>query len=249
MSDSSEGGDREASPFDAFASAMEQSWAAPFRMWSAFANTWQSALQNRGVPVMQAAMKQMMGAGGWNSGLAPLAEEMLDIFALPKLADIPTLEQGALPSLVPAAELMMVTQEYMISALTVGMRACQRFQAEIAERRQSGRDVVDSAGEAMDLWNNVLDQTLMEFNRSEKFAAAQQRFLRAAMRQRQEVRKLTESVAKAIDLPTRGEINDVYARLHDLLREVHGLRHELRALKRGTKEQKASTPVQEGRKK
>ena len=83
----------------------------------------------------------------------------------------------------------------------------------------------------MDLWNNVLDRTLMEFNRSADFAKVQQRFLHAAMRQRRAVRTTFERAAKAVDLPTRTEMTDVYQRLHDLTREVHGLRREVRALR------------------
>jgi hypothetical protein len=233
------------SPFEALASAFEQSWSAPLRMWSAFANTWQSALQNCGIPTLQAAMKQMTGTGGWTGGLNPFMHEMLEIFDLPKLADIPAFEPGMLPSLAPAAELGMVAQQYMIAAFTVAMRACQRFQEEIAEREKKDGPV-ESAGEAMDLWNNVLDQTLMEFNRSQEFATLQQRFLRAAMQQRQEMRKVADSVAKTMDLPTRDEVNDIYRRLHDLLREVHGLRRQIRALKHS--KEPAPSPLWKGSK-
>lgn len=232
-------------PLEAMTSTFEQSWKAPLQMWSAFANTWQSALQNRGIPAVQATLKQMTGGAGWASGLNPFMDEMLEIFDLPKLADIPAFEPGVLPSLAPAAELALVTQQYMLAAFGVGMRACQRFQTEVMERRNHSNPV-ESAGEAMDLWNNVLDQTLMEFNRSEEFAKVQQRFLRAAMQQRQQVRKLTDGVAKTIDLPTREEVNDIYHRLHDLLREVHGLRREIRALKQG--KETAPSPVRKGSK-
>lgn len=230
-------------PLDALTSTIEQSWSAPLRMWSAFANTWQSALQNRGIPAFQATLKQMTGSAGWTAGLNPFLDEMLEIFDLPRLADFPAFEPGALPSLAPVAELALVTQQYMLAAFSVGMQACQRFQAEVTERRKN-QAPIESAGEAMDLWNNILDQTLMEFNRSEEFATVQQRFLRAAMQQRQEIRKLTDGVAKTIDLPTREEVNDIYHRLHDLLREVHGLRREVRALKQN----KATAPVRKGSK-
>jgi Poly(R)-hydroxyalkanoic acid synthase subunit (PHA_synth_III_E) len=214
-------------------------------MWSAFANAWQSALQNRGIPAYHTAVKQMTGAAGWTSGLNPFMDEMLEVFDLPKLADIPAFEPGALPSLAPAAELAMVTQQYMFAAFSVAMDACKRFQAEIEQRRKNHAPM-ESAGEAMDLWNNILDQTLMEFNRSEEFATVQQRFLRAAMQQRQEVRKLTDNFAKVFDLPTREEVNDMYRRLHDLLREVHGLRREIRALK--NRKEPVPSPVQKGSK-
>ena len=147
----------------------------------------------------------------------------------------------------PLLELMLVAQQYLAAAAPVWVQACQRFQAEAAERRARG-EKLDSAGAAMDLWNNVLDQTLMAFNRSEDFARVQQRFLHAAMRQRREVRKTFERAAKAVDMPTRTEMNDVYRRLHDLTREVHGLRREIRALREAQGPQDGAGATAEARK-
>jgi hypothetical protein len=81
------------------------------------------------------------------------------------------------------------------------------------------------------VWNNVLDVTLMEFNRSGEFARAEQWLLRAASAQRRELSGAVEKLAKLVDLPSRTELTDVYRRLHDLTREVHALRKEVRELR------------------
>jgi polyhydroxyalkanoate synthase subunit PhaE len=209
---------------------MNQSWKASLGLWSAWADTWRSVAENRAAPAAKAMMEGFSNPASWPGGLAPLVKELEDIFGLPRFADVPSLDSGALPSVAPAIELMAVTQQYLLAVAPIWVKVCQRFQAEVADRRQRG-EAMDSSGEAMDLWNTVLDQTLMEFNRSAEFAAVQQRFLHAAMRQRLEVRKLAERAAQAVDLPTRTEMDDVYRRLHDLVHEVHGLRRELRALK------------------
>jgi hypothetical protein len=201
-------------------------WGTSLDIWSAWADTWQSMLQKRGGPAAEAMQKALFNPGAWSEGVAPLMDELQDVFALPHFADLPRLDGSALPSPGPLVELMMVAQQYLLAAAPVWVQACQRFQAEVAERRERG-DTLDSAGAAMDLWNNVLDRTLMEFNRSADFAKVQQRFLHAAMRQRREVRRTFERAAKAVDLPTRTEMTDVYQRLHDLTREVHGLGREL----------------------
>lgn len=214
---------------------LSQSWTASLGVWSAWADAWQSLLTSRGVPAARAMFEQFANPAAWPGGLSSLAKELEDIFALPRFADLPGLDAGALPSLAPTVELMTVAQEYLVAVAPVWAQICQRFQAEVAERR--GRsEAMDSAGRAMDLWNNTLDQILMEFNRSADFAKLQQRFLNAAMRQRLEVRKLAERAAQAVDMPTRTEMDDVYHRLHDLTREVHFLRRELRALRRATPE-------------
>ncbi|HET6185101.1 MAG TPA: poly(R)-hydroxyalkanoic acid synthase subunit PhaE [Acetobacteraceae bacterium] len=225
------------------AALFEQAWTAPMRMFAAFAGAGQALLEHRGAPAMQAMLKQAGRPDLWTGPIAPFLEEMLEVFDLPQLADLPVTEPSALPSLVPAAELVAVTQQYMMAALSVGLRTCQRFQAEMARRRAEG-GTTDSAGEALDVWNNVLDQVLMEFNRSDEFAAVQQRFVRAAMRQRQEVRKLTEGFARALDLPTRSELDEVHRRMHDMTRELHALRRELRALKQSAP---AASPPQPAR--
>jgi hypothetical protein len=216
-----------AAPWQPFGAA----WGTSFDVLSAWGEAWQSMLQQRGVPATEAMLKTFNPAA-WPGSITPLIDELEDVFALPHFADLPRLDGSALPSPGPLVELMMVAQPCHGSVWwRVGWaQACQRFQAEVAERRARG-DTLDSAGAAMDLWNNVLDRTLMEFNRSADFAKVQQRFLQAAMRQRRAVRTTFERAAKGVDLPTRTEMTDVYQRLHDLLREVHGLRREVRALR------------------
>jgi len=203
-----------------------QTWAASVEMWSSMLGAWQSMLQHKGLPTAQAMVGQFADPAAWPGSLAPLMQELLDILALPRFADLPGLEPGKIPSPAPALELLAIAQQYMLAAAPVWAAAFQRFQSALAERYKSG--VPDNAGEVLDVWNNALDQTLMAFNRSNDFAKLQQRYLQAAMRHRIEIRKLGEQVAEAIDMPTRTEMTDVYRRLHDLHREVHRLRRELR---------------------
>jgi hypothetical protein len=220
-------------PAGAVLAQFGQAWTASLDLWSAWANTWGKIVQTRGMPAAEAMTGKLLNPAAWPGGLQPLAEEFEDLFALPRFADLPGLDGAKLPSIGPALELMAVAQRYMVAAAPVWLEACRRFQTEVAERRQAG-ERMDSAGAALDLWNGVLDRTLMEFNRSSEFAAVQQRFLHAAMRQRLEVRKLFEGAAKAVDLPTGTEMKDVYRRLHDLQREVHALKRELRQQAKST---------------
>jgi len=223
-------GPDDANPAALMLEQMNQSWKASLGMWSAWADTWRSVAENRAAPAAKAMMGGFSNPASWPGGFGPLMKELEDILGLPQFADLPGLEPGALPSLAPAMELMAVAQQYLLAAAPVWAKVCQRFQAEVAERRGRG-EAMDSSGAAMDLWNTVLDRTLMEFNRSAEFGAVQQRFLHAVTQQRIEVRKLAERAAQAVDLPTRTEMDDVYRRVHDLTREIHGLRRELRALK------------------
>ncbi len=209
-----------------------QAWTASLDLWSAWANTWGKIVQTRGMPAAEAMTGKLLNPAAWPGGLQPLTKELEDLFALPRFADLPGLDGAKLPSVGPALELLAVAQQYMVAAAPVWLEASRRFQTEVAQRRDAG-ERLDSAGTALDLWNGVLDRTLMEFNRSAEFAAVQQRFLHAAMRQRLEVRQLFEGAAKAVDLPTGTEMKDVYRRLHDLQREVHALKRELRQQAKG----------------
>jgi hypothetical protein len=56
--------------------------------------------------------------------------------------------------------------------------------------------------------------------------------LHAAAAQRREIGGAVEKLAKAVDMPTRTEMTEVYRRLHELNREVHSLRSEIRAMRR-----------------
>jgi hypothetical protein len=207
-------------------------WRLPLEAWSAWLGTCGAVLQQRGGPAAGTLLQGFFDPNMWlRGGFGSLIEEMQEHFALPQFADLPPTDRFALPSLHSAFELAAVMQQYTQVTLSVCARICQAFQAEAAARRKAGGRF-DSPGEALDLWNDVVDRTLMEFNRSSEFGDLQRRFVRAAMRQRLAVRKQVERVAEAVDLPTRTELDDVYRRLHDLLREVHALRHELRAARR-----------------
>ena len=216
---------------------MEKSWQSSMGLWSNWADTWRAVLQNRTVPAMDAMLGQFTTPSAWSGGFAPMMQELERIFGLPQFADLPMLEPGALPSAAPMAELMAAMQQYLVAIVPVWATICQRFQSEVAERRAKG-EPMDSAGRAMDLWNTILDRTLMEFNRSTEFGALQQRVLRAVARQKLEVRKLAERAAEAVEMPTRTEMDDAYQRIHDLKQELNALRREVRAMQRATKTSK-----------
>lgn len=212
-----------------------QSWAAPLGMWSAWGEAWGSLLSHRGAPAAKTLFERLTTPESWTN-FTELFDELRVLLGLPVFADLPVPEPGKLPSPAPFFELAAVAQQYFLAVAAIWPRLFQLFQEEIEERRQRG-EAMDSAGRAMDVWNNVLDRTLMEFNRSVDFATLQRRFLQAAMRQRREVRNMVEQVAESFDLPTRTEMDDAYRRIHDLTREVDALRRELRSRRKSASAQ------------
>ena len=168
----------------------------------------------------------------WPTALVPILDEIRSSLRLPTFSDMPGQDLITLPSFAPLLNLLQVSQEYAAVSVPIWVKSCERFLAEVKKRQQGAPGGTPSAGDLLDVWNNVLDLTLMEFNRSGEFARAQRSLLHAAADQRRQLSGAVEKVAKAVDIPTRTEMTDVYRRLHDLTREVFLLRQEVRAMRR-----------------
>jgi hypothetical protein len=205
-------------------------WAASMDAMLAWSRAYQSVLQTRAAPAAELMRNAAAHPGAWSEAALPLIDEIRRAFALPRFADLPELNAKLLPSASDSAEMTLLFQQCLAAMMPAWAKASEAFQAEIAERRSKG-ETLDPFKDGLDIWNNVLDRTLMAFNRSSDFARLQQRMLRIAMRQRQQVRQSIETAAQAVDLPTRTEMADVYERLHGLMREVHALKQEVRTLK------------------
>jgi hypothetical protein len=202
---------------------------------SAWTGAWSAMLASRSAPLAEVMLKTMADPTAWPTALVPILDEIRAAIKLPTFADLPGADLFQLPSPAPLIGLLQVAQNYAAISLPIWIKACERFLAEVKERQDADQERSPSAGDVMDVWNNVLDRTLMEFNRSGEFAQAQQRLLHAAAQHRRELSGAFEKVAKAVNMPTRTEMTDVYRRLHDLTREVHALRQEIRNMRRAPK--------------
>ena len=103
-------------------------WTTSLGVMSAWSDAWRSIMQQRSGPAAAALSKTLLNPASWPQGVAPLMDELQDVFALPHFADLPRLDGSALPSPGPMIELMMVAQQYLLEAAPVWVQACQRFQ-------------------------------------------------------------------------------------------------------------------------
>ena len=202
-----------------------EAWKSAMSPWLSWYGALDSAVRSRATPVAEAAAKLWKEPDRVLENLGPLSDGLRAMAGFPELADVPDMGVKSLPSIEPAMELICVLQQYFRVATPIWIEACKRFESEAARKREEGESF-DSASEALELWNNTLDRTLMEFNRSSEFAELQQRYLRAAINQRLETRRYFDQLAKAVDGPTRPELDDIYRRLHELRREVLALREK-----------------------
>jgi hypothetical protein len=200
-------------------------------MWKAWLEAAEALSTERGKEVGK-SLVQLFDPEFWRAGeLSPLLEELKHTLSFPQLADLPGLDMSTIGTSAAMVDLIGLVQQYMSISVPLWMSASQRFQAEVNARAQRG-EALKSPGEALDLWNSILDRTLMEFNRSGDFAKMQQRLLRASAQYRLELRRAGERGARFFDMPTRTEMTDVYCRMHELQREIQKLRREVRTLRR-----------------
>jgi hypothetical protein len=196
--------------------------AASNKMMGAWAEAWTATLTGRALPAMN-----LFNPATWmkEGGGVEALEAWL---GTPQWSDMMSLDGRTLKRFAPAMELAQLGQQYAAAVTRVCTDICVTFQQRLAE---SGMKM-DGSGEALDLWNQTVDETLLAFNRSETFADLQRRFLRALMAYRLEQRWLAGRLAAHYDLPTREEVDELARRVHDLERENRALRRAVEASER-----------------
>ena len=165
--------------------------------------------------------RQWLGVGG-----AALEQPFETVLGLPRLADVPELDRKLVRLLQAWTAVAQRGAEYgaVVSQVWVGAYAdfVQALQAAAAEGRpaKSGRELLDR-------WTATVNERLLKAQRSEQFLEAQRRLLDAMLTSRAAERELVEVGAKAADLPTRAELDDVHKTLHAVKRELRALQRKL----------------------
>jgi hypothetical protein len=223
--------DATAAPASDYLEQLFAPWTAMAGMWNAWLQTAEVVSRERGLESSK-LLNRLWDPELWRAGgLAPLLQEMQEVFSLPRFADLPSFDFSAIKSSASMLDLMGLVQQYMAVSIPLWLLMSRNFQGEIAQRADAGK-AIKTPGEALDLWNNVVDRTLMEFNRSGDFARLQQRLLRALTGYRLELRQFGEKSSQLLDMPTRSEMTEVYRRMHSMQRELQELRQQVRTLRR-----------------
>lgn len=184
--------------------------AASGQMMGAWTRAWQAALTGRAFPAME-----LLNPAAWGEDGRGVAEALESVLGTPQWSDFVSLDSETLKSFAPAVELLQIGQQYAAAVTRVSADICGNFQKRLAAKGLK----LDGSGEALDLWNQTVDETLMAFNRSETFGDLQRRFVRAMMAFRLEQRWLAGRLADHYHLPTREEVDELARRVHDLERE------------------------------
>lgn len=174
--------------------------------------------------------RHWLGIGG-----AALEQPFETILGLPRLADAPDLDRKFLNLFQAWIGAAQHSAEYGAVVSQVWIAAHRDFlstlQASAAEGKPAG-----SGRELLDRWTATVNEQLLKAQRSDAFLGAQRRLLEALLKSRAAEQALVEIAAKAADLPTRAEMDDVH-------RTLHAVKRQLRALERRLAEaDEAATP-------
>ncbi len=209
-------GDRQESGFFPGLDGWLEVWTSSFRTG-----------QDPGGPAELAARlfdpRHWLGIGG-----AALEQPFETVLGLPRLADVPDLDRRLLGLLQCWAAVTQRSAEYGTIVAQTWMAAYADFLPTLQRSAADGR-IPSNGRELLDRWTATVNERLLKAQRSDNFLDAQRRLLDALLKSRAAEHGLVEIGAKAMDLPTRSEMDDVHKTLHALKREVRRLKRQLAA--------------------
>ena len=188
---------------------------------------WTSTMRSAstGAPAELAA--RLLDPRNWlGVGSAALEQPFETVLGLPRLADVPDLDRKLLGLLQCWAGVTQRSAEYSAIVAQTWMSAYADFLPALQAAAGEGKPATGGR-ELLDRWTATVNERLLKAQRSEDFLAAQRRLLDALLKSRAAEHGLVEIGAKAMDLPTRSEMDDVHKTLHALKREVRQLKRRL----------------------
>ena len=154
----------------------------------------------------------------------------------PRLADLGAIERR----MARVMELWLAVQQraraYEAVVAGAWVEANRRFATEYQERVRAGTAPTEPK-EALKLWLDIANRTLLETHRSEQFLKAQGELLRHGMDFLLAEREMVESLVEPAGLPTRSEIDEVHRSVLDLKRRVRALEKAAKAEPAGRRRQ------------
>ena len=211
-------------------------------MWEQFTDN----LQNAGLPfdimLRMPAMMQGLAEGERETPLRTMFDQMYKTYEaeniLERLLDTPGLglsrefNEKLQRGFKAFQEYQRAGARYQSIVANIWTQALQRFVYEVGEHLQEGTSI-DGLRDLSTVWTSAADDVCITAFRSDDYVEAQSDLLRAAMRFRKRRRAILEEYQRALDQPTRSELDEV----HELL---YKLRKQNKQLTRELKDQKAS---------
>ncbi|MEZ4606882.1 MAG: poly(R)-hydroxyalkanoic acid synthase subunit PhaE [Deinococcales bacterium] len=128
------------------------------------------------------------------------------------------------------AELSEASNDYQLVMLDINIKAFQALMKEMTALAQKG-EVIQDVNKLANIWIGVSDKVFVEEFYSERYIDAQGKFLNANMKLKLQNRVVMEGMLKALDMPTRTELDESYQVISELRRELRALQREVKSLK------------------
>lgn len=152
----------------------------------------------------------------------------------PRFADLGAIERRMAKVMELWLEVQQRARAYEAVVATAWVEATKRFATEYQEGVRADTAPTEPK-EALELWLDVANRTLLETHRSERFLTAQAELLRHGMDFLLAEREMVESFVEPAGVPTRSEIDEVH-------RSVLELKRRVRALEKAAKNGPAKLP-------
>jgi hypothetical protein len=152
----------------------------------------------------------------------------------PRFADMGALERRMARVMELWLEVQQRARAYEAVVAGAWAEANQRFAKEFQERALAGK-VLSQPKEALKLWLDIANRTLLETHRSPRFLEAQAELLRQGMDFLLAERELVEGFVEPAGLPTRTEIDELH-------RSVQALKRRVRTLEKAAADEETPEP-------
>lgn len=140
----------------------------------------------------------------------------------PRFADLGAIERRMARLMELWLKVQQAARGYEAVVAGAWAVASQRFAHEFQEAARAGK-VLSQPRDALKLWLDVANWTLLETHRSERFLTAQAELLRHGMDFLLAEREMVEALVEPAGLPTRTEIDEVHRSVQELKRRVRSL--------------------------
>lgn len=140
----------------------------------------------------------------------------------PRFADLGAIERRMARLMELWLKVQQAARNYEAVVAGAWTEASARFAQEFQEAARAGK-ALGQPKDALKLWLDVANRTLLETHRSERFLAAQADLLRHGMDFLLAEREVVEALVEPAGLPTRTEIDEVHRSVQELKRRVRTL--------------------------
>jgi hypothetical protein len=199
----------------------------------AMGDMWRSWVAVSGASVPQTVTPPATGHGGFADFLNPMnlaffggtqvGDALRKMTEGPQLADAGAAEHRMARLMERWIEVQAASRAYEGVVAAAWVTANQGFAAKLQERFEAGEAM--QPADALKLWLETANTTLLETQRSPSFLQAQRKLLRCGMEFLLTQREVVEHAVEPAGLPTRSEIDEVHRTIHDLKRRLRTLEH------------------------